>query len=115
MQVPTPPLISRCFSRCPAARVPDFGRAPATPDGLQTKGATLSHSSPCAARCSPRTSNTAGAAVACPLSLQTKGATHSQLFSIRQLLALREAIAPFEADFAVVERDLGERGLPAIA
>ena len=40
--------------------------------------------------------------------MQAKGATHTQLFSIRQLLALREAIAPFEADFAVVERDLGE-------
>ena len=68
-----------------------------------------------AARCSPRHFNTPGAAFACLLSLQTKGATHSQLFSIRQLLALREAIAPFEADFAVVERDLGEQGLLAIA
>lgn len=31
----------------------------------------------------------------------------SQLFAIKQLLVLREQIAPFEADFAVVERDLG--------
>ena len=29
-----------------------------------------------------------------------------QLFQIRQLLILREQIAPFEADFAVVEKEL---------
>jgi hypothetical protein len=40
-------------------------------------------------------------------SLQSKGVMDSQLFAIKQLLALREQIAPFEADFAVVERDLG--------
>ena len=34
----------------------------------------------------------------------------SQLFAIKQLLVLREQIAPFEADFAVVERDLGGWG-----
>ena len=34
----------------------------------------------------------------------------SQLFAIKQLLVLREQIAPFQADFAVVERDLGEAG-----
>jgi hypothetical protein len=38
---------------------------------------------------------------------QSKGVMDSQLFAISQLLALREHIAPFEADFAVVERDLG--------
>lgn len=34
------------------------------------------------------------------------GPLHGQLFTIRQLLILREQIAPFEADFAVVERGL---------
>ncbi|KAI3426341.1 hypothetical protein D9Q98_008714 [Chlorella vulgaris] len=38
--------------------------------------------------------------------LKSKGVMDSQLFAIKQLLALREQIAPFEADFAVVERDL---------
>ena len=36
----------------------------------------------------------------------TAGPLHGQLFTIRQLLILREQIAPFEADFAVVERGL---------
>ena len=36
----------------------------------------------------------------------TSGSIHGQLFTIRQLLILREQIAPFEADFAVVERSL---------
>jgi hypothetical protein len=37
---------------------------------------------------------------------KTAGPLHGQLFTIRQLLILREQIAPFEADFAVVERGL---------
>ncbi len=37
---------------------------------------------------------------------KTSGPLHGQLFTIRQLLILREQIAPFEADFAVVERGL---------
>lgn len=38
--------------------------------------------------------------------LKSKGVMDSQLFAIKQLLVLREQIAPFEADFSVVERDL---------
>ncbi|PSC70334.1 conserved oligomeric Golgi complex subunit 3 [Micractinium conductrix] len=38
--------------------------------------------------------------------LKARGVMDSQLFAIKQLLALREQIAPFKADFAVVERDL---------
>ncbi len=37
---------------------------------------------------------------------QSHGLIDGQLFAIRQLLVLRERIAPFEADFSVVERDL---------
>jgi len=37
---------------------------------------------------------------------KSAGPLHGQLFTIRQLLILREQIAPFEADFAVVERGL---------
>lgn len=31
---------------------------------------------------------------------------HAQLFSVKQLLTLREGIAPFHADYSVIERDL---------
>jgi len=37
---------------------------------------------------------------------KSAGPLHGRLFAARQLLLLREGIAPLEADFAVVERDL---------
>lgn len=84
MTQPLAPATHSTPLHSPQARTPPFTSRPATPT-------VTSHPS-CPTHYSPPP--------------QSRSVMDGQLFAIKQLLVLREQIAPFEADFAVVERGL---------